>query len=74
MTDYWVVGVEALDCCHALKLCRVSAQVVPTCRCAEEAVPTRWFAEEEVLTHWYADHTTVDRRTDEQSVLDIQTA
>ena len=56
-----------------LKLCRVSAQVVPTCRCAEEAVPTRWFAEQEVLTHWYADHAPADRRTDEQSVLDQQT-
>ena len=56
---------------HALKLCRVSAKVVPTCRCAEEAVPTRWFAEQEVLTHWYANHAPADERTDEQPVLDL---
>ena len=37
-------------------------------------MPTRWFAEQEVLTHWYADDAVADQRTDEQSVLDLQTA
>ena len=59
---------------HALKLCRVSAQVVPTCRCAEEAVPMRWFFEQEVLMHRNGDHATADLRANEQSVLDLQTA
>ena len=71
MTDYWAVGAGHRIVDHGLKLCPVSAQVVPTCRCAEEAVPTRWFAEQEVLTHWYVDHAIVDQRTDEQSVLDL---
>ena len=74
MTDCWAIGHRHRTADHALKLCRVSAQVVPTCQCAEEAVPTRWFAEQEVLTHWYADHAPADRQTDEQSVLDLQTA